>query len=115
MRARSCSGRLLRRGVCTPNGFTGRALLAVALLTAAAGAQTSAKKSSAHRANEMTLAGLRPGRDNVARAAEVNKQFGSGKELGGEQTAWFDRCRDLSLTIDSDKTKRIEVIRTAAW
>jgi len=76
---------------------------------------TPAQNAPAKRANETTLAGLRPGRDNLARAVEVNKRFGSGKQLQGEQTAWFDVCRDLSLTIDSDKVKKIEVIRVGEW
>src|SRR5271165_2020799 len=97
----------------------GRALFSMALITALAGAQTvpklAAKRAAATRANELTLAGLRPGRDTLARAAQLNKQFGSGEDLPGEQTGWFDACRDLSLTIDSDKAKRIEVMRVAAW
>jgi len=119
MQARHCSGRLLRCVVCTPSDFTGRALLAVILVTSTAGAQTASKPAAKHvratRANEMTLAGLRPGRDTLARAAEANKEFGSGKELPGEQTVWFDVCRDVSLTIDSNKAKNIEVMRVAAW
>jgi hypothetical protein len=73
------------------------------------------KKTGPSRANEFTLAGLRPGRDTLARATLLNKQFGNGKELPGDQTAWYDACRDLSLTVDSDKQKQIEVIRAAAW
>jgi len=77
--------------------------------------KSAAKKATAKRANELTLAGLRPGKDSLARAAEVNKKFGSGKELQGEQTGWFDVCRDLSLTIDSNKAAEIQVIRLAEW
>jgi hypothetical protein len=73
------------------------------------------KKATATRANEFTLAGLRPGKDTLARAKVLNKQFGSGKELPGDQTVWYDMCGDLSLTVDSDKQKQIEVIRAAAW
>jgi hypothetical protein len=73
------------------------------------------KKVAGSRANEFTLAGLRPGKDNLARATLLNKQFGNGKELPGDQTVWYDACRDLSLTVDSDKQKQVEVIRAAAW
>ena len=103
-----CSGRLLSR-----------ALLPFCLTFMLASAQTAQKsatgKAAAHRANEMTLAGLRPGRDSLARAAQVNKEFGKGKELSGDQTVWFDPCRDQSLTVDNDKRKQIEEIRAAAW
>jgi hypothetical protein len=103
-----CSGRLLRR-----------ALLAFCLSATFASAQTAqkpvAKKTSAQRANEMVLAGLRPGRDGLARAAQLNKPFGNGKEMAGDQTVWLDPCRDLSLTIDSNKQKQIEVIRVGPY
>jgi hypothetical protein len=114
-----CSGRLLRRVLCVPDGFAGQALFVGMLASAVACGQTgeraAAKKTTAARVNELTLAGLRPGRDTLARAAEVEKQFGNGKDLPGEQTVWFDACRDISLTIDSDKGKQIEMIRVAAW
>ena len=95
-----------------------RALLPCCLTLMLASAQTAQKpvtRKAAHRANEVTLAGLRPGRDSLARAAQVNKEFGKGKELSGDQTAWFDPCRDQSLTVDNDKQKQIEEIRAAAW
>jgi hypothetical protein len=94
------------------------AVLGVCALAIAGGTwaqKSAAKKATAKRANELTLAGLRPGKDSLARAAEVNKKFGSGKELQGEQTGWFDVCRDLSLTIDSNKAAEIQVIRLAEW
>jgi hypothetical protein len=108
MQARFCSGRLLRR-----------AFLAVALATTTAGAQTASKsavkKASAHRANEMTLAGMRPGRDSIARAAELNKHFRIGKEYQGSEKTWLDGCRHLSLSIDSGDRKTVAVIRAADW
>lgn len=97
-----------------------RVLFAVALLPFTVGAQSSptkpaAKRASEHRANELTLAGLRPGRDTVPRAAQLNKEFGGGKTMPGDQMVWFDPCRDLSLTIDSDKQRLVQVIRAGAW
>ena len=94
------------------------AVLGICVLAIAGGAwaqKTAAKKAAAHRANELTLARLQPGKDSLARAAEVNRKFGTGKELQGEQTGWFDLCRDLSLTIDSNKEAEIQVIRLAEW
>jgi hypothetical protein len=107
-----------RRGGRSPL-FGGRALLILCLTSTFASAQSTqkpaSKKASAPRANELTLAGLRPGQDSLARAAQLNKEFGRGKELTGDQTVWFDQCRDESLTVDNDKQKQIEVIRAAAW
>ena len=115
-----CSGRLqlVRRSRLCEGGR--RALLFLAFLPSIASAQSSstkpsAKTVSARRANEVTLAGLRPGRDNLARAAQINKSFGAGKTMPGDQVVWFDACRDLSLTIDSDKQKLVQVIRASAW
>jgi hypothetical protein len=105
--ARLCSARFLKR-----------ALLGLCMTSTFASAQSTQKptaKRVAQHANELTLAGLRPGKDSLARAAGLNKQFGKGKELPGDQTVWFDQCRDESLTVDSDEQKQIEVIRAAAW
>ncbi len=105
-----------RLRTCRP--FLKSALLALLLATTLPGAQTGQKpaaKKAAHRANELTLAGLRPGQDNLARAAQLNRQFGKGKKLPGDQTAWFDACRDASLTIDSDKAKTVQVIRVGFY
>jgi hypothetical protein len=78
-------------------------------------ARPLAKKATGHRANELTLAGLRPGRDSLARAAQLNRHFGNGKEAAGDQTVWFDSCRDLTLTIDTDKQKLVQVVRAGVW
>jgi len=102
--AGNCSGRFLKRA---PLG-----LLLISTLGCAQTHQTpSPKKLTGQRVNELTLAGLRPGRDSLARAAQMNKQFGKGKEMPGDQTVWFDACRDSSLTIDSDKERTIQVVR----
>jgi hypothetical protein len=104
-------------GLCSGR-FVKRALLGFLLLTTVVHAQTAKTpppEKAAQRANELTLAGLRPGRDSLARAAELNKRFGNRKELPGGQTVWFDACRDSSLTIDSDKEKIIQVIRVGFY
>ena len=92
-------------------------LLTVGCVLAGAKArqQKPVAKKAAQRVNEFTLAGLRPGRDSLMRAAQLNKPFGTGKVLPGDQTAWYDGCRDLSLTVDSDRQKQIEVIRASVW
>jgi hypothetical protein len=73
------------------------------------------KKTAAHKANEMTLAGLRPGQDSVERAASLYRQFSKDKTSRSDESVWFDHCRDASLTVDSDAGKRIQEIRVAPW
>jgi hypothetical protein len=105
MRARLCSGRLLRR-----------ALLAVALLTAVAGAQTApkadAKKASAHRANELMLAKLRPGHATTTQALAIYRQWPFGHEEHETQMTWRYTCYPGEvLTLDYDENRIIQVIR----
>jgi hypothetical protein len=112
-----CSGRLLF--ALRHEGRRGPFICILFVAASLASAQTkktpTVKKTAAARANEFTLASLRPGRDTLARASLLNKEFGTGKPLPGDQTIWYDPCRDLSLTVDSDKQKQVEVIRAATW
>ena len=110
-----CSGRLLL--ALTKEGRRASLVMALVpvLALAQAGIKPAPKKAAEHRSNELTLAGLRPGVDTLARATQKNKEFGTGQELPGEQTVWFDACRDISLTVDRDKVKKIQVIRIGAW
>jgi hypothetical protein len=112
-RSRLCSGRLLRRAL-----FLLFSTVTVTVITAQThtNLKPAPRKAAVHRANEMTLAGMRPGRDSLSRAALLNKrEFGTGKSLPGDQTVWYDICRDLSLTIDSNDQKQIQVIRAGLW
>ena len=103
-----CRGRLLRWVFC---------VLSVAGTLAATQAipQQATKKVATHRANELTLAGLRPGRDTLARALQVNSQFKRKANPQDFQTEWFDVCRDASLTVDTDGERGIRVMRTGLW
>jgi hypothetical protein len=96
-----------------------RALLGLFLANAFTNAQTTVKpplrKATAHRANELTLARLRPGRDTLARAIQLNSEFQRRSNKQDFQTEWFDACRDISLTIDSDSNNGVRVIRTGTW
>jgi len=74
----------------------------------------TSKPAAAHRANELTLAGLHPGRDSVSRASQLNKPIGSGEVRPDGQTLWVDPCRGGSLIVDSDKKNLVQVIRVGA-
>jgi hypothetical protein len=88
------------------------------ILSGLAAAQTpkgAPRKTTQHKANELTLAGLRPGKDNVERAANLYRQFRNNKKSQDGESVWFDECRNASLTIDSGAGKRIREIRVAPW
>jgi hypothetical protein len=87
-----------------------------ALVCALVSAQTqkpAAKAAAAHRANELTLAGLRPGRDAVARARQLYQKIDPKSATHETQTIWLDPCRNQLLAVDFDAVQKIQVIRTA--
>ena len=102
---RLCSGRLLRR-----------ALFVLVLTSTATVAQTThqqaPKKATTHRANEFTLAGLRPGRDKLERAMQLYHTIDPKSSTNDSQTVWVDACAKHTLIVDFDNDKRIQVIRT---
>jgi hypothetical protein len=110
MPGRLRGGRLLRR-----------ALWGMFLASTIASAQTTqkavAKKTGAHRANELTLAGLRPGRDSAERAISLYREPSNPKEERDAQLQWVKTCETQTLTLDLDANKKIQVIRTTelAW
>jgi hypothetical protein len=100
-----CSGRFLKR-----------APLSLFLLCTLASAQTpkpaSKKLPAATRANELTLAGLRPGRDNSQRAVALYKNSPFESKLEETQASWHFPCNfPETLTLDLDAHKGIQVIR----
>ena len=94
-----------------------RALFLTGVVTALACGQPAprpmAKRAAAVHANELTLAGLRPGVDTVSRAIAKYKGPGTGKK-GETQFSWEDVCRVESLFLDTDVSGRVETIRVAS-
>jgi len=84
-------------------------LLACSLATAQA--PPAAKKTAAHRANELTLAGLRPGKDKLGRAVQLYRNIDPKSSTNDSQTIWLDPCRKQLLAVDFDTEKKIQVIR----
>jgi len=99
-----CSGRVLTRALCC-------LLLIPTFLFAQSGHTATAMKVSAHRANEFTLAGLRPGRDTLTRASELYRKADDTGAAKDEQALWTDKCRQERLVLDYDETKTVQVIR----
>ena len=78
-----------------------RLLVAVSLLlliSTAGHTEGPHRTNSSKRANELTLAGMRPGRDSVARAAVKHTQFVKGGS-GDPEYRWEDYCHNESLTV----------------
>lgn len=103
--ARMCSGH-----------FPKPALLLLCLATTAANAQTPQKpplrKPPAKRANELTLAGLRPGRDTLTRAKHLYKSYADPLREQGE-SIWDDACRASSMIVSYDQQQKIVTIRVS--
>jgi len=70
------------------------------------------KKSATGRANEFTLAGLRPGRDKLDRAMQLYHAVDPQSSAKDSQAVWVDVCAKHMLIVDFDNDKRIQVIRT---
>ena len=56
---------------------------------------------SAHRYDELTLAGLRPGQDDMAKAQKIFRKPTQTK-FDGTNLIWDDKCRNQSLSIITD-------------
>jgi hypothetical protein len=69
------------------------------------------KSAAGHRTNELTLAGLTPGRDTIARARQLNQKIDPHSVTHDAQTVWLDPCRQQSLAVDFDSDQKVQVIR----
>ena len=114
-RPRLCRGRLLPARRILGEGVK-RALLLSLLVALPLFAQQkpTPKPAAVHRANEVTLAGLHPGRDTLQRATQLNKAISAGESRPDGQTIWIDACRGGSLIVDVDKKNQVQVIRVGA-
>lgn len=73
---------------------------------------TQKRPSTAQRANEITLAGLRPGRDSLSRAIGLYKNPRNASQKEESTFSWGAPCQKQTLSVDVDASKRIQVIRT---
>lgn len=90
----------------------GAIFLAAELLSVQA-KQQAPRKAATNRANEFTLAGLRPGRDKLERAVQLYHTIDPKTSAKDSQAVWVDSCAKHMLIVDFDSSKRIQVIRTA--
>jgi hypothetical protein len=92
-------------------------ILSMAVACSTLSAQTpkapTTKKAVVQRANELTLAGLRPGKDNSIRAVQLYKQADLKTLKEDSQLHWSDACRKQTLSMDLDSEMKVQVIRVA--
>jgi len=88
--------------------------IALAAFTTAALAQAPEKKPAVEHKNELSLAGLRPGRDTVRRARELYREPDRREGQESSEMAWSDLCRQQTLIIEADEAHRIQTVRASA-
>jgi hypothetical protein len=89
----------------------GSALLLGALV--ACGTRAQAQRPAARRSNELTLAGLRPGRDNLAAALKRYKAK-LADPTSANSKEWHDACTGHSLALELDAQMVIQGITVSA-
>jgi hypothetical protein len=68
-------------------------------------------QGTAKKANELTLAGLRPGKDAASRLFRLYPSSKRAAIAKDGQISWEDPCRQERLTLDIDSGKNVQVIR----
>jgi hypothetical protein len=94
---------------------SGRVAL-MACLVGSAVSSCPARQSSValRRANERTLAGLRPGKDTVDRAKAKYKEQEVGKPVD-TWLSWIDTCRGQLLSVKRDGRGKIQTVRAESF
>jgi hypothetical protein len=105
--------KILRLG-WMPSWRRGSAVLVVAAcgIASAQAPQKPAAKVAAHRASELTLAGLQPGKDTASRAVHLYQKPKNKTESQDAQMVWGATCQTQILSIDLDAGRKIQVVRT---
>jgi hypothetical protein len=79
-------------------------------------ARQSAARSAQKPANELMLAGLRPGRDTLGAARKLYGDVGVTPDPDDDRfLTWRDPCRKRSLRIEADKKDVIQTIAVEEW
>ena len=105
----------MRRGWTKSSLCTSVALL----LTISAGAGQAPRSDASKRANELTLAGLRPGRDTLSVVLKryKAKYLSEGSRNNASATdpkEWRDPCTGRSLTVTADEKSVIQEITVSS-
>jgi len=108
----------LRRGwtrssLCV-SALSGLALAVGISVGMASGAAFAQSDDAGRRANELTLAGLRPGRDKLAAALKRYKPKYLDEQETGSAKTWTDNCTGHSLRLELDAHSEIESITVSS-
>jgi len=74
--------------------------------------ETNVNTAATQRNDELTLAGLRPGRDDMGKAERLFRKA-SATKYDGTNKIWQDRCRHQLLSIIPDSSGTILEVRVA--
>jgi hypothetical protein len=107
-RRRFCSGHLLRRTL-----FFFAISFPLFAHQTPANTQTNSE-AVVHRFNELSLAGIRPGRDSIAKAVQL---YGKPKEFGrdADELSWEDLCFHQVLNIEKNQGDKIQTVRLVQY
>ena len=86
------------------------AFAATASSSAAPGQRQTSTRGGVHGANELLLAGLRPGRDTLAIAQKrfKSKKLAESEEFGFKE--WRDACSGRAIRVELDPKSIIQII-----
>jgi hypothetical protein len=77
--------------------------------------QAQAPAAEPKRANELTLAGLRPGRDELARALKrYSDKYADRAAAGSNLKRWRDPCTGRTLSLELDGNSKIQAITVSS-
>ena len=74
--------------------------------------ETNVSTAATHRNDELSLAGLRPGRDDMTKAERLFRKP-SATKYDGTNKIWQDPCRHQLLSIIPDPNGTIQEVRVA--
>ena len=72
--------------------------------------QSANRQDPARRANELTLAGIRPGRDKIAKVFSMYGKAKTGRK-GDTQFSWEVHCQPGALFVTTDQSGVVQEIR----
>jgi hypothetical protein len=90
----------------TPFWLSASLMLGLSMHTAYAGRESNGKPPQRH--NELTLAGIRPGRDSMVGVIARYKQ---PTHLDDSSPSWLGACGKEQLSVDIDSQKQVQALR----